>query len=238
MFKIIKYSRILFCCFLGFILSPHAAYAAKITLAWDPSPDADVTGYKIYYGTESRNYTFTPINAGNVTQYPIPIPFPYRKNKIYYFAVTAYTDDGTESPFSSEVSSFNAFTGTAVLASRLTTSNACDMDWDSGETVNVNLSFNFLGPFLLPHSFIFKPDDERVTCLPGVFTQHDDNNKIEAVCGKKGPFGIFTLYWLTFEGSGNVSQKNPLSMSAEVHSIFNWKCPLYSIEMNELQPVE
>ena len=225
----------LFCCFFGFILSPHAAYAASITLAWDPSPSENIAGYKIYYGTESRNYSYPPVDVGNVTQCTIR---GLDRNKIYYFADTAYTDDGTESPFSPEVSSFNAFAGTAVLASRLTTSNSCDMDWNSGETVNVCFSFNFLAPFLLPHGFIFEPDDERITCLAGGFTQHDDNNKIEAVCRKKGPFGIFTLYWLTFEGSGNVSQKNPLTMSAEVHSIFNWKCPLYSIEMNALQPVK
>ena len=122
----------LFCCFLGFVLSPHASYAANITLAWDPSPDSDVTGYRIYYGTESRNYTFTPVDVGNVTQHTIR---SLSRKGIYYFAVTAYTDDGTESPFSSEVSSFNAFAGTAVLASRLTTSNSCDMDWDSGEAI-------------------------------------------------------------------------------------------------------
>ena len=71
--KITKYHLILFCFFAGFLLSPHAVYAASITLAWEASEPgfADVSGYKIYYGTESGNYTYPPVDAGNMTRFTI-----------------------------------------------------------------------------------------------------------------------------------------------------------------------
>ena len=30
-----------------------AAHAADVTVAWDPNPEPDVAGYKIYYGNQS-----------------------------------------------------------------------------------------------------------------------------------------------------------------------------------------
>ena len=50
-------------------LIPVAASAQ--TLAWDASPDADVTGYVVAYGTSSGTYTNT-VNVGNVTSYALP----------------------------------------------------------------------------------------------------------------------------------------------------------------------
>ena len=34
-----------------------AAYAADVTLAWDPNTEPGITGYKIYWGPSSGNYT-------------------------------------------------------------------------------------------------------------------------------------------------------------------------------------
>ena len=114
MLKIIKHHLILFCCLTGFVLSPHAAYAASTTLAWDASEPgfADVAGYKIHYGTESGNYTYPPVDAGNMTRFTIN---DLDENKTYYFAVTAYASAGEESKFSPEVSTFHEFTGTVKL---------------------------------------------------------------------------------------------------------------------------
>ncbi len=81
--------------------------AGSITLSWDPpttnedgSPLTDLAGYKIYYGTSSRNYSFY-INVGNVNSYTIN---NLTEGAIYYFAVTAYDISGNESKFSNEVS--------------------------------------------------------------------------------------------------------------------------------------
>ncbi len=41
------------------------AFATQIRIAWDPNTESDLAGYKVYYGTTSRNYG-TPIDVGNV----------------------------------------------------------------------------------------------------------------------------------------------------------------------------
>src|SRR5260221_13541049 len=40
--------------------------ASSVTLAWDPSPDSDIGGYILHYGTNSRSY-FNAVDVGNVT---------------------------------------------------------------------------------------------------------------------------------------------------------------------------
>jgi len=74
--------------------------AGSVTLAWNRSSDTNVTGYKIYDGVASRPYT-NMINAGNATNVTISGLFP---GTTCYFAATAYSSFGVESPFSSEVS--------------------------------------------------------------------------------------------------------------------------------------
>src|SRR5262245_42625469 len=49
---------------------PKASDAANVTLAWDPSADATVTGYAVYYGTKSGNLP-NGVNVGNQTSYQI-----------------------------------------------------------------------------------------------------------------------------------------------------------------------
>jgi hypothetical protein len=220
----------LVCCFLGFIFSPHVAYAASITLVWDPSPDADVAGYRIYYGTESCNYAYPPVDVGNVTQYTIN---GLDIDGIYYFAVTAWTSDGKETPFSPEVSTFSEFAGTARLFARKMQFDSHEMQRGFGDSVEVYMAFNFLRP---QGNFIFELEDIRITCHAGTFIQRDDNT-LEAECVQKGPLGIVKRSTVTFSGTGNVSQKNPLSMSAEVYSVFSREFPLYVIEMDKLLPV-
>ena len=70
------------------------------TLAWNPSIDPLVTGYKVYYGVVSQTYT-NAIDVGNVTEVTIS---NLTEGVTYYFSVTAYIVLGIESPFSNEVS--------------------------------------------------------------------------------------------------------------------------------------
>ena len=70
-----------------------------ITLEWDASSGTDVAGYKIYYGTVSRNYD-TVLDVGDYTSVSIA---DLEDNETYYFAVTAYNADGEESDYSDEV---------------------------------------------------------------------------------------------------------------------------------------
>jgi hypothetical protein len=76
------------------------------TLAWDAptthedgTPATDLSGFKIYYGTSSGNYTST-IDVGNINTYVVD----NLVSGTYYFAVTAYYTSGNQSGYSNEAS--------------------------------------------------------------------------------------------------------------------------------------
>jgi len=83
-----------------FIRGVCSNLTASATLAWQPSSDPAVTGYKLYYGVASHTYT-NSIDTGRSTT---AIVSNLVKGSTYYFAVTAYDSSGTESPFSNEAS--------------------------------------------------------------------------------------------------------------------------------------
>ncbi len=74
--------------------------AGNVTLAWDASPDASVTGYRVYYGVATASYTNSAA-VGNATSATLA---NLTDGVTYYFAATAYDAAGTESPFSNEAS--------------------------------------------------------------------------------------------------------------------------------------
>jgi hypothetical protein len=83
------------------LLTPVAAGAATISLAWDASPGT-VAGYKVYYGTSPNPHlTGTSVNVGSQTTASIP---SLTSGVTYYFSVTAYSAGGLESVPSNEVS--------------------------------------------------------------------------------------------------------------------------------------
>ena len=68
-------------------------------MAWDPSSDPSVVGYRLYQGGESLVYT-NVVDVGNATLATITALVP---GSTYYFAVTAYDSSGLESAFSGEI---------------------------------------------------------------------------------------------------------------------------------------
>lgn len=81
---------------------------SAVTLNWAPptentdgSPLTNLSGYEIYYGTASGNYTQS-VSVGNagLATYVVDNLSP----GTYYFTVSAVNADGTQSPMSSEVS--------------------------------------------------------------------------------------------------------------------------------------
>ncbi len=84
---------------LGLGLAVVTGAAAEVHLAWDPSPDPDVTNYRIYWGYQSRTYEGY-FDVGNVTNTVIG---SLAEGTRYFFAATATTGDGRESDFSNEV---------------------------------------------------------------------------------------------------------------------------------------
>ncbi len=99
--------------FLFMTLCSTAVNAGYLTLLWDP-PKPSVSevqlnkhaGYKIHYGTVSRNYKHT-LNVGNVTSYRIN---NLDEGVKYYFTVSAYDASGSESPYANEASTTIAIT--------------------------------------------------------------------------------------------------------------------------------
>jgi hypothetical protein len=89
------------------------AYAASVTLEWRANIEADLVGYRIYYGTSSGNYNGSGLNLPGVPPSDSPVEIDkdtYRIDSViritlqnlndnitYYFVVAAYDDEGYES---------------------------------------------------------------------------------------------------------------------------------------------
>ena len=75
------------------------AHGGTLTVAWDPSPDPTVMGYRVYVGTASGAYTEI-YDVGNVTTFS----YNAAEGTTYYFTVAAYAPGPVVGPRSSEVS--------------------------------------------------------------------------------------------------------------------------------------
>ena len=73
--------------------------SGQARFGWDAVPDPIVCGYKVYWGTQSRDYDHS-LDAGNVTE---AIIAEFAAGVQYFLAVTSYSDTGEESDFSSEI---------------------------------------------------------------------------------------------------------------------------------------
>jgi hypothetical protein len=82
------------------IFLPVNSFADYLALSWDPNHEPDLAGYRIYYGTSSRNYDQTT-DVGNTSSCTLSGLEPTRR---YYMVLTAYDIPGNESDFSNEVS--------------------------------------------------------------------------------------------------------------------------------------
>jgi hypothetical protein len=79
-------------------------WATSAALSWEPNPEGDLAGYKIYYGTGSLAYTNTIVLGMTSTpSTPTYTVTNLEEGKTYYFALTAYDTSGYESSFSEEV---------------------------------------------------------------------------------------------------------------------------------------
>jgi len=96
--------------FLLLLGTGQPAFGGNASLSWAPNPEADLAGYKLYYGTRSGAYG-TPIILGRQTSYTLE----GLSEATYYFALTAYDTSGNESRYSEEV--HKAISGTGLDSS-------------------------------------------------------------------------------------------------------------------------
>jgi hypothetical protein len=76
------------------LLGSHPAEAVqRVVLAWDPSPDASVTGYRVYRGI-GPTPVFAAIDVGNTNMCELS---DLLEGETYQFYVTAYDAIGIES---------------------------------------------------------------------------------------------------------------------------------------------
>ena len=146
--KKLIFTRLIFT-ILSLTLFSGPLYAGTATLSWDPpttnvdgSPLTGLSGYKVYYGTASGNYTQT-INVGNVTTY---IAANLTDGITYYFAVTASDTLGNESGYSNEVSKTTGAVDTTppVISGVYTSaisSNSATINWTTNETSDTQVEY-------------------------------------------------------------------------------------------------
>lgn len=80
-------------------LAASSSLTPSVILNWDASPDTNIAGYKLYYGTNSGSYPQV-VSAGLVTQTTVTGLTP---GTPYYFAATASDSTGLESDYSNEI---------------------------------------------------------------------------------------------------------------------------------------
>jgi hypothetical protein len=84
----------------GLVALSQTAAAAGVSLAWNANPEADITGYRVSYGTTSGVYQ----NVVSVGTNPTASISGLNEGTTYFFAVSALNQAGLQSPLSSQIS--------------------------------------------------------------------------------------------------------------------------------------
>ena len=99
---------------LAFMILPFLGLqAAVVDVSWNANTEADLAGYKLYYGTDSGVYGL-PVDVGKVTSYSVTVN--PKVTTTYYVTLTAYDMSGNESPKSDEASITVTVAGTTPPA--------------------------------------------------------------------------------------------------------------------------
>jgi hypothetical protein len=110
--RILRFSAFgLFC-----LLHSLSVLAGEVTLAWDPIHDANLAGYRLYYGYTKGSYEGV-LDVGLETTYTLT---DLEDGQAYYFSLVAYDVHGEESELSQEV----AHNGAPMDSERDTDENA------------------------------------------------------------------------------------------------------------------
>lgn len=88
-------------CYLWQASAVGTNQTVSVSLTWDRSPDPSVTGYKVYWGTNSGG--FSPARSLNVGTNVVATVTNLTANTKYYFTATAYNAPGLESDYAAEI---------------------------------------------------------------------------------------------------------------------------------------
>ena len=101
---------------LSLLVFCQNAHPAQITMTWDPNNEPDLAGYKVYYGSSSRNYEVFA-DVGNQTTCTLS---DLEEGQTFYLAATAYDVTGNESDYSEELTYYVPKVNTPPIASSST----------------------------------------------------------------------------------------------------------------------
>jgi hypothetical protein len=113
------------------------AFAAEVTLDWNPPESGSVAGYNIYLGAGSGTYG-EPLDVGNVLTYTVS----GLSAGTYYFAVTTYNSMDYESAYSNEVSVAVAPRPViSIMSASIITSNTATIYWKTDVPSDAQVEF-------------------------------------------------------------------------------------------------
>ncbi len=127
-----------------FLFFVNTAQAGSLLATWDANTEDDLAGYKVYYGTESGNYTHIQ-DVGNQTSY---LAENLKDGSTYHFAVSAYDLSGNESELSGEVSTVVALPSLAIHQN----SNGIELTWSQVSGATQYNVYRSSEPYTLPTS--------------------------------------------------------------------------------------
>lgn len=143
----------LFFLFLHTFCLTSSVSAESAILAWSENNEPDLAGYRIHYGTASRNYG-PPVDVGKQTSRTLT---GLTAGATYYFSLTAYDSSLNESPFSAEVTKtisapdLVAPALTNILASSITQSSAV-ITWLTNEEATSRVEYGLTTSYGTPSS--------------------------------------------------------------------------------------
>jgi hypothetical protein len=109
--------------------------AVSVKLAWDPNPEPNIAGYRIYYGSQSGVYS-NSVDTGPSTEVTLT---SLAKGTTYYIVVTAYNSAGYESLPSGEAV-FDAPTNQLPVVQLTSPSNGSEFNAPGSVTLSANAS--------------------------------------------------------------------------------------------------
>src|SRR4030095_7390272 len=94
-----RLSVLVWCWILVLMITVGPSEAAQVTLAWNPSPNEQLAGYRVRRGVRSGDYD-TVFEVGNAVSFT---DSSVSRGNTYFYAVSAVSVSGAESRLSREL---------------------------------------------------------------------------------------------------------------------------------------